>query len=54
MKRKEQIEILKKYRAALINATGYETEEERKEKELEPQKVKVLKRKFHNKYISVV
>lgn len=56
MTRKEQIEYLKRYRKALIYATGYETEEEKKEKELmnkEPQKVKVLKRNFYGKNIKV-
>jgi hypothetical protein len=54
MTRKEQIEYLKRYRKALIYATGYETEEEQKElMKKEPQKVKVLKKQFYNKTINV-
>jgi hypothetical protein len=56
MTRKEQIEYLKRYREALIYVTGYETEEEKKQKELikkETQKVKVLKKQFYNKVINV-
>jgi hypothetical protein len=57
MTRKEQIEYLKRVRETLIYATGYETEEEKKQKELikkETQKVKVLKKQFYNKVINVV
>lgn len=57
MKRKEQINLLKKYKEALIYGTGYQTEEQKKQQELinkEPQKVKVLKKKLNGRYVNVI
>ena len=54
---KDKIDVLKKYKEVLIYATGYKTEKEKeqviKEKK-EPQKVLVLRKKWHMVYRRIV